>query len=160
MRPGLVPLAALRLGLLLAVASLGWPAEVAAQRVTLTLQPTSITFASADPDTTPSVAAQSILITYRVQQNQGGTWRLTALASGDLIAGPVSIDISNVSWAAAPTPPFQAGTLSKTVSQTVASGSGNANPAQTGTLIFRLVNSWTYSAALYTQTITFTLSAP
>ena len=160
MRPRPLPLAACRLGLLLAVAALGWPDEVVAQRLTLTLQPTSVTFPSADPDTTPSIATQSILITYRVQQNQGGSWRLTVLASGDLITGPSSIDISNVSWTATPTPPFQTGTLSKTVSQTVASGSGNANPAQTGTLVFRLVNSWTYSAGLYTQTIVFTLSAP
>ena len=139
---------------------LGAPAPASAQRVALTLQPTSITFQSADPDTTPIVTAQSILIRYRVQQNAAGAWRLTVLATGDLISGPVSIDISNVSWTATPTPPFQAGTLSKTVEQTVASGFGNVNPQQTGTLVFRLVNSWTYSVGTYTQSFVFTLSAP
>ena len=97
---------------------------------------------------------------YRVQQNAGQSWRLTVLASGDLIAAPASIDISNVSWTATPAPPFQAGTLSKTVEQTVASGSGNVNPQQTGTLVFRLVNSWNYSVGIYSQSIVFTLSAP
>ena len=139
---------------------LGWPAPAAAQRVNLSLQPTSITFQSADPDTTPVVTAQSILIRYRVQQNAGGSWRLTVLAAGDLISGPVSIDISNVSWTATPNPPFQAGTLSKTVEQTVASGSGNVNPQQTGTLVLGLVNSWSYSVGTYTQSFMFTLSAP
>lgn len=131
-----------------------------AQRVDLSLQPASITFSSADPDTTPTVTAQPVVVTYRVRSNAGQTWRLTVLAGGDLIAGPVSIDISNVSWTAAPTPPFQAGTLSKTVEQTVASGFGNVNPTQTGTVVLRLVNSWTYSVGVYTQSIVFTLSAP
>jgi len=149
-----------RLAGLGAAAILLGPAAAGAQRVALTLQPTSITFQSADPDTTPIVTAQSILIRYRVQQNAAGAWRLTVLATGDLISGPVSIDISNVSWTATPTPPFQAGTLSKTVEQTVASGFGNVNPQQTGTLVFRLVNSWTYSVGTYTQSFVFTLSAP
>lgn len=139
---------------------LGLPAPAAAQRVTLALQPTTITFQSADPDTTPVIPAQSIVIRYRVQQNAGGAWRLTVLAAGDLISGPASIDISNVSWTATPNPPFQAGTLSKTVEQTVASGSDNVNPQQTGTLVFRLVNSWNYSVGTYTQSFVFTLSAP
>ncbi len=131
-----------------------------AQRVNLRVQPTNITFASADPDTTPVIAAQPVLVRYRVQENAGGSWRLTVLAGGDLIAGPASIDISNVSWTATPTPPFQAGTLSQTVEQTVGSGFGNVNPQQTGTVVFRLVNSWDYSVGVYAQTFVFTLSAP
>ena len=139
---------------------LSWPAPAATQRVNMNLQANTITFQSADPDTTPVITAQSILLRYRVQQNTGGSWHLTVLAAGDLISGPVSIDISNVSWTAAPNPPFQAGTLSKTVEQTVASGFGNVNPQQTGTLVFRLVNSWSYSVGTYTQSFVFTLSAP
>ncbi len=140
-------------------ALLSCPAPAAAQRVSLSLQPTSITFQSADPDAAPVVTAQSIVIRYRVQNNMGGAWRLTVLAVGDLISGPVSIDISNVSWTATPSPPFQAGTLSKTVDQTVASGFDNVNPQATGTLVFRLANSWTYSVGTYTQSFVFTLSA-
>jgi hypothetical protein len=137
-----------------------WPAPALGQRVNLNMQPTSITFQSADPDLTPTITAQAIVVRYRVQNNAGGSWRLTVLASGDLISGLESIDISSVSWTATPSPPFQAGTLSKTVQQTVASGSGNVNPQRTGTLVFRLVNSWDYSVGTYTQTFIFTLSAP
>jgi hypothetical protein len=57
-------------------------------------------------------------------------------------------------------PPFQNGTLSKTVAQRLAGGIGNLNPTATGQIAFRLANSWNYTAGLYTQTIVFTLSAP
>ena len=42
----------------------------------------------------------------------------------------------------------------------MAGGTGNVNPTQTGTVTFRFVNSWTYDAGTYTQTLTFTLSSP
>ena len=71
-----------------------------------------------------------------------------------------SVDITNVSWTATPAPPFQNGTLSKTVAQRMASGTGVVNPATNGSVTFRLANSWNYTAGLYTQTVTFTLSAP
>ncbi len=145
----------------LAAALWGLAADpAAAQRVDLRIQPNSITFASADPDTTPVIDAQPLVVRYRIRNNAGQPWRLTVLAAGDLIAGPASIDISNVTWTATPTPPFQAGTLSKTVEQTVATGFGNVNPQRTGTVLFRLVNSWTYSVGVYSQTLVFTLSAP
>jgi hypothetical protein len=134
------------------------PAE--AQTVDLSVSPAGFTFASSDPDTTPLVAAPTVFVTYRVRGNGGGNWRLTVLANGDLIAGGATIDISNVTWVATPAPPFQNGTMSKTVEQTVASGSGNESPAKTGSVVFRLVNSWLYSVGLYTQSIVFTLSAP
>lgn len=125
----------------------------------LSISPASITFVSADPDLSPSVAAAPVVVTVRVRQN-GGNWTLTVLAGGDLIAGPSTVDISNVTWTATPAPPFQSGTLSKTVAQRVATGTGDVNPAQNGSLTFRLANSWTYSAGNYTQTLVFTLSAP
>jgi hypothetical protein len=125
----------------------------------LTISPLSISFASANPDTTPSIAAAPIVITVRVRQN-AGPWTLTVLANGDLLSGPSWVDISNVTWTATPAPPFQGGTLSKTVAQRVASGTGTVNPAQNGSVTFRLANSWTYNAANYTQTLVFTLTAP
>jgi hypothetical protein len=131
-----------------------------AQTVDLSISPASFTFPSADPDTTPLVDAPTVFVSYRVRANGNRPWRLTVLASGDLIAGPSTIDISNVTWVATPAPPFQAGTASKTVEQTIAAGTGNVNPARTGSLVFRLVNSWNYSVGLYTQTFVFTLSAP
>jgi len=126
----------------------------------LSVSPLSVSFASADPDTTPVIAAVPVVVTVRVRQNQGGPWTLTVLAGGDLLAGSATVDISNVSWTATPAPPFQNGTLSKTVAQRLASGTGNVLPAQNGSITFRLVNSWIYSAANYTQTVVFTLSAP
>ena len=135
------------------------PATVQAQRLTLTLSPRIVTFPSSDPDTTPIVAAAPVQVTCRVQQNNQGNWLLTVRANGDLIAGGASVDISNVTWVATPAP-FQNGTLSDNVEQTLASGSGNLNPASTGSITFRLANSWNYTAGNYTQTVVFTLSAP
>jgi hypothetical protein len=138
-----------------------WPEAAVAQRLDLTISPTSITFPSADPDVNPTIVSAPILVSVRIRQNQAALpWQLTVLANGDLIAGSQTVDITNVTWAATPAPPFQNGTLSKTVAQRVAAGAGNVNPAKDGSVTFRLANSWTYSAGTYTQTIVFTLSAP
>lgn len=135
------------------------PAPAAAQKLDLTITPGVITFPSSDPDTMPLVAAAPVQVTYRVRQNSG-PWTLTVLAGGDLNSGGSTVDISNVTWIATPAPPFQNGTLTKTVAQTLASGNGNVNPAANGSVTFRVANSWTYDAGTYTQTVTFTLSAP
>jgi hypothetical protein len=137
------------------------PSRLAAQaRLDLTLSPRVITFPSSDPDAVPVVAAAPVQITYRVRQNNFAPWSLTVLAGGDLISGPSKVDISSVTWVATPAPPFQNGTLSKTVAQRIASGTGNVNPTATGSITFQLANSWTYSTGTYTQTVLFTLSAP
>lgn len=143
----------------LALAVIGRPEPAAAQKLQLSISPSVITFPSSDPDAVPVIVAAPVTITYRVQQNTG-PWALTVLAAGDLIAGPATVDISNVTWVATPAPPFQNGTLNKTTAQRVASGVGNANPTAIGSLTFRLANSWTYSTGIYTQTVLFTLSAP
>ena len=136
------------------------PSTAVAQRLDLSLSPAVITFPSSDPDAVPVVPAPPVQVTYRVRQNTNAPWSLTVLAAGDLISGPSQVDISNVTWVATPAPPFQNGTLSKTVAQRVASGTGNVNPDTIGSITFRLANSWTYSTGTYTQTILFTLSAP
>ena len=135
------------------------PAEALAQRLDLTVTPLAITFPSSDPDTVPIISSAPVQISYRVRQNDG-PWTLSVLATGDLISGSSTVDISNVTWVATPAPPFQSGTMSKTVAQRMASGTGTVNPAQTGQVTFRLANSWNYTAGLYTQTIAFTLTAP
>ena len=132
----------------------------AAQTLTLTISPSTITFAAADPDTTPSIAAPSITVNYRVRNNAAGSWRISLLASGDLTAGSATIPIANVTWTASPTPSFQAGTLSRTLAQTLASGSGNVQSTRTGTTVFRLANSWTYNVGSYSTSVVFTLTAP
>ena len=150
--------------LVAAVAALlltGMPSPLAAQILDLALSPRVITFPSSDPDAQPVVDAAPVTVTYRIRQNVASPWSLTVLAGGDLISGPSKVDISNVSWVATPAPPFQNGTLSKTIAQRVASGTGNVpNPNTTGLITFRLANSWTYSTGTYTQTVLFTLSAP
>jgi hypothetical protein len=139
----------------------GLPSRLAAQTLDLALSPRVITFPSSDPDALPSVDAAPVTVTYRVRQNSTGPWSLTVLAGGDLLSGPSRVDISNVTWVATPAPPFQNGTLSKTVAQRIASGTGNVpSPNTTGLITFRLANSWTYSTGTYTQTVLFTLSAP
>jgi len=131
---------------------------VTAQKLTLAVTPSTVSFASADPDTTPTILAAPITVSVRVQSNSGA-WHLTVQANGDLLSGGATIDATQVSWTAAP-PPFQNGTLSKVAAQPIASGTGNVNPAINGSVVFRLANSWNYSAGIYSQTIVFTLSAP
>jgi hypothetical protein len=147
----------------LAVAGLALLASAAAAqpgpKLDISITPVTTTFPLSDPDTVPIIAATPVQITYRIRQNDG-PWTLTVLANGDLLAGPASVDISNVTWVATPAPPFQNGVLSKTVAQRLASGTGTVNPARQGQVTFRLANSWTYTAGLYTQTIVFTLTTP
>jgi hypothetical protein len=136
------------------------PTAAAAQRLDLSIGPAVIGFTSEDPDAVPVISSAPVSIDYRIRQNNREPWLLTVLATGDLVSGPSVIDISAVSWVATPAPPFQNGTLSSTVARTVASGTGNVASPSSGSLTFRLANSWTYDAGIYTQTIVFTLSTP
>jgi hypothetical protein len=140
------------------VVTIGTPA--AAQTLDLSIAPSVISFPSSDPDTVPLIAASAVTVTYRVRQNNKATWTLTVIAGGDLISGLSTVDITNVTWVATPAPPFRNGTMSKTVAQTLASGSGNVNPQAAASVTFRLANAWTYSTGTYTQTVVFTLSTP
>lgn len=145
-------------GFVLLIATAAAPAG--AQTLELSLSPRVISFPSSDPDAVPLVAAAPVTVSYRIRQNSGSPWSLTVLADGDLISGPAKVDISNVTWIATPAPPFQNGTLSKTVAQRIASGTGNVAALASGSVTFRLANSWTYSTGTYTQTVLFTLSVP
>ena len=130
-----------------------------AQRLELSMTPAAVTFQTGNPDTMPMLTSAPVQVTYRIRQNTGG-WTLSVLALGDLHAGASTVDISNVTWMASPAPPFQNGTLSRTVAQPVATGTGIVNPARQGQLTFRLANSWLYDAGTYTQALVFTLTAP
>lgn len=133
---------------------------VGAQRLDLSVNPSVIGIQAGDPDAMPVASSSPVAINYRVQQNNKQAWLLTVQANGDLDSGGSSIDISAVSWIATPAPPFQNGTLSKSVAQTVATGLGNVASPSTGTITFRLTNSWSYDAGIYTQVLVFTLSTP
>lgn len=150
----------LRVPLALLAGILMLPSPAMAQRLELSLAPRVVTFPSTDPDTAPLVDAAPLQLSYRIRANGNNPWTLTVLAQGDLTSGTRTVDISNVTWVATPAPPFQDGTLSRTVAQTMASGTGNVNPMRTGSVTFRLANSWTYTAGIYTQTVVFTLSSP
>lgn len=149
----------IRLVWALGVLTMLLPIDAAAQRVDVTVTPVSITFPAQDPDTAPVLYSAPVQVRYRIRGNNG-PWTLSVLAEGDLISGGATVDISNISWVATPAPPFQNGTLSKTVAQTVASGTGNTQGNPTGQVTFRLANLWTYAAGTYTQTVVFTLTAP
>lgn len=136
-----------------------WPASAAAQRLELSVSPAAIVFPSADPDVSPTIAAAPVVVGIRIRQSLG-PWQLTVLANGDLMSGSDTVDITSVTWTATPVPPFQNGTVSRTVAQRMASGAGTVNPTQNGSVTFRLANSWNYNAGTYTQTLVFTLSAP
>jgi hypothetical protein len=156
--------ATLRAGRALAIAAaavLAVPGQAWAQRLELSVSPAIISFPPEDPDAFPVVTSGPVTVSYRLRQVPGReSWQITVLSSGDLLAGSSSVDISNVSWVATPSPPFRSGTLSKTVAQVVASGSGNETPTASGSVTFRMTNSWTYSTGTYTQTLVFTLSTP
>jgi len=131
-----------------------------AQTLRLTVTPTTISFAADDPDTSPKINAnQTVNVAIRNTKMGNRTWRLTLTANGNLIdsSSSATIPISNISWTATPTPPFQGGTLAASVAQTAAQAKGNYNA--TGVFTFVFTNSWSYWAGSYTQTVTFTLSA-
>lgn len=137
-----------------------WAAAQPSPRLELAITPTVITFPPADPDTTPLVQSPPITVSYRIRGAGNVPWQLTVLASGHLMSGGSTVDISNVTWIATPAPPFRSGTLNHTVAQVLAAGVGTVNPTSTGSVTFRLNNSWTYDTGTYTQTVVFTLSTP
>ena len=145
---------------LLTLGFLAAPAVAGAQQLELTVSPLIVTFPTTDPDTAPVLSAPPVTVQYRIRGNGNRPWLLTVQASGDLLSGQSQIPLSAETWVATPAPPFRAGTMSSTQAQTLASGNGNVNPTTTGTVTFRLANSWTYDAGLYLQTLTFVLSTP
>ena len=151
-------------------ATMLWAAAAAAQssqtltinatvssRAELTLSPTTISFPDADPTATPSIPANTtVSVTARVRSS--GTPTLKVLASGDLASGGNSIGIGNVTWTASGAP-FIAGTMSKTTAQDAATFSAGSG-AYSGTFVYALANSWNYAVGSYSQTATYTLTAP
>jgi hypothetical protein len=130
-----------------------------AARAKLVIAPSTINFPDADPDVTPSIPANenSVIILANVRTSSAGVSTLTCLANGDLLAGSSSIPISNVSWTAAG-PGYVNGTMSNSAAQAVGSWTGSGG--NVGNLDFSLANSWAYNIGSYTQTVTYTLTAP
>jgi hypothetical protein len=146
-----------------AALALACPAPAAAQKrvvLNLAISPTTISFPSADPDTTPVVTAGAVTLTYGIKdKNKNDIWQLTVQAAGDLQSGSATIPVSSISWSASPAPPFQNGVLSSTLAQLLASGRTDVSPDAAATVVFRLTNSWSYNVGTYTQSIVFTLTS-
>jgi hypothetical protein len=119
-----------------------------------------ISFSAADPDASPTVSAPTLSVTYRVRNNDRGSWVISLLASGHLSSGSSSIDVSNVSWTATPSGTFASGTMSASSAQRLAGGSGSVSSSRTGYVTFALANSWAHDVGTYTTTFLFTLTAP
>jgi len=124
----------------------------------------AVTFLNADPDTTTVITASEgpITITAKAKTSNGSPVNLTVLAGGDLISSSTTtpIPISNVTWTASSGAGggFVAGTLSKTTPKTVASWTGSGN--RTGSVTFKLNNTWNYDTGSYSATLIFTLTSP
>ncbi len=138
-----------------AIAALALPA--AAQNLTFSVTPSSFTYPSADPDSSPVVTSPTLLVGYKISGAPHGNWTITVQAQSDLVSGSSSIPASNVTWTAAPAP-FVSGTLT-TSAQTLATGSGNVTSITYANLVFNLKNLWNYATGTYSHTIVFTLSA-
>ena len=125
----------------------------------LSVSSATVTFANADPDTTPSIAATEggITITAKAKTSAGSAVTLTLLASADLTSGGDTIAITNMTWTVGGAG-FVAGTMNKTTAQTVASWTSSGD--RTGTQNFALANSWSYPTGAFSASATYTLSAP
>lgn len=125
----------------------------------LTLTSSTVSFPSANPDTTPLVAGvpASIGITARVRSTPGSTVVLSVLAQDDLRAVGATIPAGAIVWTASGNG-YLPGTMSRTAAQPVAmwTRSGQWN----GTQSYQLTNSWSYTVGSYSAQLTYTLSAP
>ena len=128
-----------------------------AGRAAMTIDP-AVTFADANPDTTPTLTSGGLNVQVRARTAATSNVTLTVLASGDLSAGPgVNIAIGTLTWSTA-SPGFVAGAGNSAVAQSVGSWTGAG--ARNGTLMFSLPNSWAYATGTYTATLNYTLTVP
>jgi hypothetical protein len=126
-------------------------------RAKLALGVAAISFADADPDTSPTIAATAFTVDVKARTTPLAAVTLTVLAGNDLLSGTDVIAINNLTWAAAGTG-FSAGTSNKTAAQTVGAWIGSGN--QSGSQTYSLLNSWAYATGTYTATLTYTLTVP
>ncbi len=124
----------------------------------LSLSSASLTFADADPDTTPQVAATpGERPDHRsARAPRGGTVTLTVQASGDLRSGVTTIPASALTWTATGSG-FVGGTVSSAAPQLVASWNGSG--VRTGAQRYYFQNLWTHPTGTYSLTLLYTLSA-
>jgi hypothetical protein len=126
---------------------------------TLTINMTSITFPSENPGAVPVVPANEnpVAVTASVQIDDASTATLTALAGGDLVSGSDTIAINTVSWTATGGG-LLPGIMNKVTP--VLAGSWTQSGTYNGSFLFYLANSWSYATGNYSQTVTYTVTAP
>ncbi len=132
---------------------------VVAEHAKLLIAPTTINFPDADPDEADPIPAteNAVVVEAKVRTSATGVSTLTCLANGDLVDGGEVIAIENVTWTAGGAG-YVDGTMSDAAEQTAGSWTGSGIYA--GTFDFFLANSWDYNTGNYTQTVTYTLTAP
>jgi hypothetical protein len=113
----------------------------------------------------PNISAKEnpVTVTASIQIDDGKPATLKALAGGDLMSGSDKIPIGNVTWTATGSPGINgglvpAGTMNKDIAQDV--GSWTVSNTYTGAFFFYMANSWSYATGTYSQTVTYTISAP
>lgn len=133
--------------------------------LTLTMNPTSITFPDQDPTAYPSTqATATVSVSCRTTNMAGVSWSLHVVSNGDLVSTGSTIPIANISWTAVKNTGdnqvfYYGGNMTKTSPGTLVV-SGKGNDTTTGTLTFYIQNLWTYYAGNYSQTVVFTMTAP
>lgn len=137
-------------------ASLNVTAQVSAT-AKLTLDTAAISFANADPDTVPSIAAAAITVDAKAKTTGNGAVTLQVQADGPLTSGSDTIAASSLTWTATGAG-FVAGTMSSASGQSLGSWTGPGN--RSGTQTYSFANSWAYATGNYSMTVTYTLTAP
>jgi hypothetical protein len=122
----------------------------------LTLSTGAVTFANADPDTVPSIAAPAIDVEAKAKTSAGSSITLTVQATQDLTSGSDTIGIANLTWTASGGG-FVPGTMGLAAQNL---GAWTNSGSRSGTQTYSLANSWSYATGSYTTTINYTLTAP
>lgn len=118
---------------------------------------TAVTFADANPDLFPILAAQEnpLPSTVKARIPTAQPLYLRSQSGGELVSGADTILINNITWSATG-PGFISGTLSRLSPQVTGTWTG---PGEwSGTLSFSLANDWSYNVGNYSATVTYTLS--
>jgi len=130
----------------------------------ITINTTSITFPNKNPSVVPSISAieNPVTVTANMQIDDQSTATLTALAGGDLVSGGDTIAINTVSWTATGSPGNNGGLIAATMNKVnpVLAGSWTQSGTYTGAFSFFMANSWSYATGTYSQTVTYTVTAP
>lgn len=140
------------------------------QNVSVTIEPaatldlggiSNLTFASANPTTTPEIDLTPFTLTASVRITDGATATLKVKANADFDDGTNTLDISNLKWVTDATASgFADGVVTKATGG-ASMGSWASSGIRTANVTFKLVNSFTHPVGTFNNvTLTYTLAAP